>query len=657
MYRLCVPLMDNGRAADDLEKLASELETAGIDTIFLVFDRVLDNHEMLKTKIDSFSVTREKLMSHGFEVNAWLAPTIGYGGRGVCDNGAPEKYTRIVTDKGRVLDGGYCPLDEAFVDDFLNTVSALAKTGVREIMLEDDYTLTGGKMFREHGCCCEKHMKLLSERLGENVSREKLSKMLYAKDGMRYRKAFLDLMGDTLAQLTERLEETIHSVDKDIRIGLSANASSYRIEGATMGELSKLTAGDTKPFIRMTGAPYWDAVPTYAANIEAIRVQTHWLAESGAELICEGDVYPRPRHWVPAAYLEGYDMILRADGKCGGILKYMTDYTSKADYENGYIERHRRNKAHYEEIERRFSGGTTVGLNIYESLDVFENAVFGDDITRENYHNYGSYQPLVSQWFALDNSMPITYDGQRDSASIVFGENARSVSRELLKNGAIVDAHAAKILTERGIDVGMRSCERSYPMPVEYFRAEDDYTIATANPDAVYYDIETDEKAEILSDFLKIKGGFGNYSEHLWGSVERTPACYFYENGCGEKFLVYAFSAEVSWAKGVWNKGLFRNYYRQSQLCRGIEKLQGRRLPAVCLKNPELYILCKRRNGSMSVGLWNFFADSVIEPRVILDREYSRVDFYNASGRIEGDSVLFDGDIPPYSFAFFTVYD
>lgn len=656
MYRLCVPISNNFECDDkDFERLTKQLRESGTDTIFLIFHRVLANDDMLRDNIKSFKKTRKKFMDYGFTVNAWLAPTIGYGGRSSCDNDAPEKYTRIVTDLGRVTEGAFCPLDENFTADFMNTLKALAETGVEEIMFEDDYTLTGGKMFHEHGCCCERHMKLLSKKLGEDVSREFISEKLYSSDGIGYRHTFLEVMGETLADFTKKVEKTIHGVNPNIRIGLSANASSYLMEGITTGELSKLTAGNTQPFIRMTGAPYWDNIPTFAGNIEAIRLQTYWLSDCGAELINEGDVYPRPRHWIPAAYLEGYDMVLRADGNCGGILKYMTDYTSRANYETGYIDRHIRNKPHYEETERRFGGKKCVGLNIVENLDTFANAEFGDDVTRDTYHNYGAFQPLISQWFAVDNSLPIAY-GQKNSASIVFGENARGVDEEILKNGVIIDAYAAKILMQRGIDVGIKSYKKTHPMPVEYFCEADDYTIATANPDAIYYDFEIDEKAEVLSEFLKIEGNFGNYSEHLWKSAQRCPACYYYKNDKDYGFLVYSFVAEASWAKGIWQKGLFRNYYRQEQICRGVEKLQGRKLPAMCMKNPELYILCKKDDGSMAVGLWNFFADGVINPEIVLDGEYSRADFYNCSGRLDGDKIILDGEILPYSFAYFTVW-
>ena len=87
----------------------------------------------------------------------------------------------------------------------------------------------------------------------------------------------------------------------------------------------------------------------------------------------------------------------------------------------------------------------------------------------------------------------------------------------------------------------------------------------------------------------------------------------------------------------------------------GIEKLQGRPLPAMCPGNPELYTLVKKNGNEMAVGLWNIFADPIIKPVIELDGDYDTLDTYNCTGRIEGNKVILDAPIPPYGLAFFTV--
>ena len=56
----------------------------------------------------------------------------------------------------------------------------------------------------------------------------------------------------------------------------------------------------------------------------------------------------------------------------------------------------------------------------------------------------------------------------------------------------------------------------------------------------------------------------------------------------------------------------------------------------------------------MAVGLWNIFADSVIEPVVELDKEYSEIRFINCSGRLQGKKVCLT-ELAPFVFAGFTV--
>ena len=86
-----------------------------------------------------------------------------------------------------------------------------------------------------------------------------------------------------------------------------------------------------------------------------------------------------------------------------------------------------------------------------------------------------------------------------------------------------------------------------------------------------------------------------------------------------------------------------------------MQSIDGGALPAVCTGNPFLYIIAKKDEDSMSVGLWNFFADEIISPEILLDREYSLADIYRNTGHIEGRKLILDSDIPPYGFVFFTV--
>jgi len=664
MYSLWIPIQNRRMNDAEINCLIEQLNRCHPDMVLLVFDRILWDKKSRKDYADAYTKNVNVLKNAGFNVGAWLAPTIGYGSpMNPKDNNAPfTKLKRLPSElkfEGRFsteeIGDAYCPLDDRFVDDFCLLIGDIISTGVKTIMFEDDFTMTGGKSpTQAAGCCCEKHLERYRSLLGENISAENISNLIYKHGPNKYRKVWFDMQGDILREFCAKIEGYAHNIDPEIRIGLSANASSYVQEGVKIDELAKIIAGSTKPFIRMTGAPYWKNTPIYATNIDAIRVQTMWC-DNNIDLMTEGDTYPRPRNWVPASLLEAYDMILRADGKSHMILKYMLDYTSDANFETGYIDRHVLNESAYKEIENRFKGVTT-GLRIFEYPSYLETLEFDEDFPLESYDE-GKYFPLASQFFANDNSIPISYDFTED-ATLVFGENAKYIDENILNNGVILDAKAAKILYEKGIDIGISGYEPATPPTGEYFYHNNSRRPATTDSNARFYNFKLNENAKVLSEFFSLFETLGviDFVE-INDNLVHFPACYLYENAKGQRFMVYSFVAKtVMVGADGWLSGVFRSYYRQEQLTEGIKWLQkGRPLPAVCNKNPELYILCKRNNEELTVGIWNLFPDNVLNPVIRLDDTYSTIDCFNCSGEINGDCVHLNEDIQPYDYVFFTV--
>ena len=104
---------------------------------------------------------------------------------------------------------------------------------------------------------------------------------------------------------------------------------------------------------------------------------------------------------------------------------------------------------------------------------------------------------------------------------------------------------------------------------------------------------------------------------------------YRYENSDGNRFLVL----NVNTRSGSSN--VLKHYARSKQYSENIPWLSGNKLPAYVYGNPALYIIAKKNDSSMAVGLWNFFADTAIDPVVELDGEYSGIEFLNTNGRLE----------------------
>ena len=237
------------------------------------------------------------------------------------------------------------------------------------------------------------------------------------------------------------------------------------------------------------------------------------------------------------------------------------------------------------------------------------------------------------------NSIPTVYEGDGVSG-IVFDENARKLPTAALENGLILDISAAEILSGRGIDVGLKKING--PLSdisgsiiagiEERFLHNDNYISIIG---ASIYDIAIKEGAEVLSD-IGING-------------RRIPISYRYENADGNRFFVLNVNSRTD------KSSMLKHYARGRQIAESIEWLSGKKLPAYAYGHPSLYIQCKQNELSMSVGLWNFFADTAIDPVIELGEEYSSIKFINCDGRLEKDKIYLS-DINPFTFAGLEVF-
>ena len=55
-----------------------------------------------------------------------------------------------------------------------------------------------------------------------------------------------------------------------------------------------------------------------------------------------------------------------------------------------------------------------------------------------------------------------------------------------------------------------------------------------------------------------------------------------------------------------------RSYCRQAQLARLYPWLNGSPVDAICLGNPDLYLLAKKDDNSLAIGLWNYSKDKIL---------------------------------------------
>ena len=577
-----------------------------------------------------------RLKNDGLEVGVWMN-ALGHGGTLAHADEAERakvlQFKPLVGLDGRGNDQGLCPSDENLRAHFAASISRVAAMHPDVIMLDDDFRLNVRDASYDIACFCDYHMEELCKAVGEKLTREELYEKAFTGGENRYRTAWMELMRESLLGFAREMRKAVDAVAPEVRLGCCMCYDTWDMDGTDGIELARAFAGNTKPFLRTIGAPYHDR--RVAAAVECTRMQAAWCKDApDVEVFAEGDVYPRPRYTVPAAQLELFDLALVASGAVDADQKYMFDYVHPLGYERGYIAHHLKNAPKRVELSAIFEGKSPVGVQVFEA----KHKMRAWDIPAERSLPLGRYihknfYPKAARMLA-QQAIPTVYE---DGAYpvIVFGESARHIPLEKLKNGAILDAGAAMLLAERGVDVGLLSATAG-SFSAEYFADADDSVRGLGSLPLMR--LEVKEGAAVDSLLLP----------------DRTPGSYRYENAAGQRFFVLAMRTYE--ALPIALEPYQNHYHRGRRLVSAVEWVAGRKLPAVCLGNPYLYMICaESADGSaLSVALFNVFEDSILVPEVTLAKSYGKVRTVNCTAQLQGDRLTLS-EIPAFGFAAFEV--
>lgn len=561
------------------------------------------------------------LNNNGISAAAWIC-SLGYGGEVECFNKkAAENFTRRIGIDGSSCDDAFCPTDKNFTDAMCSIIKDVASTGADMIMLDDELTMTAVSSL---GCVCDEHMRIFNEKVGGNFCSSDIPKLVFTGKPNKYRDAWLDTMGKSLTDFCKSLRIALDEVNPKIRMGFASGFTSWDIDGVDAVELSKILAGNTKPFLRLTGAPYWFSANRFGKQplsniLETCRQQYSWCRTKGEDidLFTEADTYPRSRFYTPAVISEAFNIGTKLSDSCD-VLKYFTDYISW--YDDGYINAHMRNSHIYKDISKHFDNKKPVGIRVYSDMQTIRNAKLPDTFHDPNdiLNRWYKHTPIIP----VVNAIPTVYDGD-EYCAMAFGENARGLDNDALKNGMIIDLSAAEILQEKGIDVGLGEMT---PVKV-YQECFDKYNLVfNYYCDKGSYKITTDERAVILSRFI--------------GNGFESPGSYLYENDNHQRFLVYAFNVYET----LLHSGYQLCHGRGQQLNDAIEWLCGKRLPAECNDVPKLYCICKEDERTISLGYLACSEDEIFDANIKINVPFNsrNIKFINCTGCVHGDNITVD---------------
>lgn len=598
-----VPLMNSNLTEASRSLFLEQAVRANASRIWIALDRssLFNREDHMKRLEDNLRFFE----SHGIETGVWIQ-AFGFG---EAISYEQCNWTRLKSATGisKEVDA-FCPEDPNFTAAYLAWVRDIANLSPALIMLDDDLCLSVRPGI---GCFCERHMELLRKEVGELND----PTLLFVGGKNKYRDAWFRVMGNTMRSFCQKVRRAVDEIDPDIRVGLCAGYTSWDVEGTDPIELSQILAGNTRPFFRLTSAPYWIATGRFpgqrlSAVIENARNQTAWCKDTNIEFFAEADSYPRPCYHTSAMLIENFDIAMHA---CGvKSLKYLFDYYSSPNYETQYLKIHTRNIPLYEKIETAFEGATPCGIRVCRPPHRIKDAILPTPFAGE--------KPVMRSYFSKSSALlachaiPVSYEGENNCA-VVFGDDALYLDN--FNQKIVLDRTAALLLKEKGIDVGFELGDPTDAPAFELFENEK-VLLRNIDPEAVFFDL-------ILKDEATVKSRFDT------GAV----ASFEYKN-----FLVLNFDAffvnEAS--------ALYCSYARGEQL----QQFFGFPYPAVC-GYANLYSICAKKENRHVVLLQNHSIDPVFDFDITLPKPCRSFSLTGAEGILCNDRIHITTDFLPQS--------
>ena len=605
MIRPDVPLMQSTLTEATRPVYLQQVKAAGAARVWIAMNRKTlfsDRTEYLKQLGESLCFFED----NGVECGVWMQ---GFGfGDPLPSDQCGWTRLRSLTGVSKEIDA-LCPEDPDFTSAYMALVRDVASLSPRLIMLDDDLCLSVRPGI---GCFCDRHLRLLEDEVGKKV--QDLPR-IFTGGRNRYRDAWYKVMGDTLRRFCRKVRDTVNEIDPTIRVGFCAGYTSWDIEGTDPIELSRILAGDTAPFFRLTSAPYWVAPKTdrfhgqrLSAVVENARNQIAWAKDTGIEIFAEADSYPRPAYHCPAMLIENFDIAMHASGVKS--LKYMFDYVSSPQYEEQYLRIHRRNFPLYDRVEAAFDGKAPCGVRVYRPTHRITDAILPSTLVSEK-AVMRTYFSSAAAMLAC-HAIPVAYDGEGDCA-MVFGDDALYYTGNRKK--VVLDLTAALILKEKGLDVGIAHVSNAPTPTLERFDGEE-VRLGQMDPHAAFKD-------------LTLKNGATVQSRFDTGAV----ASFTYKN-----LLVLNFDATAV----NESTPLYCSYTRGKQL----QEFFGYPFPAI-VGYADLYAICAMRGKTQVALFQNHSIDPVFDFDILLPRPCKSFTLLGAEGKLDGSRIRVTTDFLP----------
>ena len=139
------------------------------------------------------------------------------------------------------------------------------------------------------GCTCKNHRRMINKALSRTVTKAELRQALLSGGENPVRSAFVRANGEALEAFCAEMRRWVNKTAPSVRLGFCSCITSWDLDGTTPDRLSRLLAGDTRPFYRLIGAPYWNDSRSFGTTglgsiVDLERMQAAWCRALAPEI-------------------------------------------------------------------------------------------------------------------------------------------------------------------------------------------------------------------------------------------------------------------------------------------------------------------------------------------------------------------------------------
>ncbi|MBN1943905.1 MAG: hypothetical protein JW849_11480 [Phycisphaerae bacterium] len=632
-----------------LKELTQQLPRYGVDEVIIKVDTEeffhgqpplgwMKNYQKLlfriKKEMDRIGVV--------FSINPWI--TVGHCDRGRDSRKIVPGLRTMVGHDGVECMTCACPIDPVWRKHVAKVWRLYAETKPHVIWIEDDIRTFGHRPI-QYGCFCPLHMKAFSDRVGKTVKREELVAAI-VKPGRPHpwRKVWLDMQGELMADTVGFLAKTVHAVSPETRMGLmSSNPVNHCMEGRKWRDFAAALADGKPLYSRPPMGNYSEGeLRGFYYSHNSIKATRYCLPDGVIEQTeVENVPFTKYANSVNFTFVE---MAISFAFGSHGVTMNLFDHCGtpmQADPEVGAMLGAK--KPFLDGLAKKAQQpGSYRGVRLlhHDRSSYVKRLAKGDEYGRLAEDGYPMMQALETL------GIPTTYEASNVVAAA--GQTLRTYSdaeiREMLSGGLLLDGAAARVLIERGFakEIGLKDASPLVPMDsLGAWSAEEFFNAKFGG-----------KQQNFMSS--RMPGLSGNPSISLLKPLPKTqivsrlvdpdakpgyPVMTACENSLGGRIVVHAWDFGNSFGK------TFLNPIRQEQY-QSIIRWLSRNKPAILVRGDSggVYPLAFRKDcdGETLLGLFNLSLDPwpSVEYELTDTRKPLRLELLSPSGKWGASKLL-----------------